>query len=78
MYVSTVWDTQSGEIQGPQLIRYWEEHGGGIEALKSRYEALVKWRETTAGTVHEIHNSKCTINGYELNWLTCTIVQKIH
>jgi hypothetical protein len=32
----TVWDTRSGEVAGENVIRYWEEQGGGIEALRSR------------------------------------------
>ena len=51
-----VWTRTEGEIQGLQIIRYWEEQGGGVDALilrmneskkKSRYGALAPSSSTS-------------------------------
>ena len=31
-----LWDTRTGEVEGQQLLRYWEEKGGGAAALQER------------------------------------------
>mmetsp|Transcript_10919 Transcript_10919/g.15629 ORF Transcript_10919/g.15629 Transcript_10919/m.15629 type:complete len:420 (+) Transcript_10919:35-1294(+) len=31
-----IWDTRIGQLQGKQVLRLWEEQGGGIDALKTR------------------------------------------
>lgn len=33
-----VWDTRTGEIKGETIIRFWEEQGGGMEALRMRLQ----------------------------------------
>ena len=35
-----VWDTSTGEVPGKQVLRFWEEQGGGVEALKHRLEKV--------------------------------------
>ena len=34
-----VWDTRTGHVPGEQVLRLWEEQGGGVEALHARMEA---------------------------------------
>ena len=32
-----IWEVQGeGEVEGPEILRYWEEYGGGREALRER------------------------------------------
>jgi predicted phosphodiesterase len=31
-----VWDTRTGEVEGEEVVRYWEQYGGGADALKKR------------------------------------------
>jgi hypothetical protein len=35
-----MWDIRHGEIPSEQLLRYWDEHGGGREALRKRLQAV--------------------------------------
>ena len=43
-----VWDTRKGEVEGEQVVRYWEEKGGGRDALKKRFEEHKRKREAWA------------------------------
>lgn len=48
-----LWDTRSGEVEGERVVRYWEEKGGGLDALfeyrrkeKERREmSKIRWRK---------------------------------
>lgn len=41
-----LWDTATGPVAGPQVLRYWEEQGGGREALFQRLEQRKRKRKT--------------------------------
>lgn len=34
-----LWDTRTGEVAGRQIIRYWDEYGGGVTELRERMKA---------------------------------------
>ena len=38
-----VWDTRTGEVQGKQIVWYWEEKGGGKEMLQEQMREHHRW-----------------------------------
>lgn len=59
-----IWDTSSGSVPSSQILRYWEEHGGGLSALTSFMKTRRK-KTQTAGSI--VIGTTTVDSGYQNN-----------